>query len=69
MENVYPLYRAITYIGKTPGIIVRVNKKFYEFEWQKSLGVGGRLGEVDIDSALKLASRKDKRGKKIFKLE
>lgn len=63
------MYRAITYIGKTPGIAVRVNKKFYEFEWQKSLGIGGREDEVDIDSALKLSKRRDKRGKKIFKLE
>lgn len=63
------MYRAITYIGKTPGILVKVNKKIYEFEWQKSLGVGGRSDEVDIDSALKLSKRKDKRGKKIFKLE
>jgi len=63
------MYRAITYIGKTPGILVKVNKKIYEFEWQKSLGIGGRSDEVDIDSALKLSKRKDKRGKKIFKLE
>lgn len=63
------MYRAITYIGKTPGFIVRVNNRFYEFEWQKSLGIGSRDYEVDIDSALKLSKRRDKRGKKIFKLE
>jgi hypothetical protein len=69
MEKRYPIYTAITYIGKTPGIVVKVNNKFYEFEWQKSLGVGGRSGEIDIDSALRLSKRKDGRGKKIFKLE
>jgi hypothetical protein len=69
MEKGYPIYTAITYVGKTPGIVVRINKKFYEFEWQKSLGVGGRSGEIDIDSALKLSQRRDRRGKKIFKLE
>jgi hypothetical protein len=63
------MYRAITYIGKTPGIIVRVNKKFYEFEWQKSLGIGSRSDEVDLDSALKLSERRGPKGKKIFKLE
>jgi hypothetical protein len=63
------MYRAITYIGKTPGIVVRVNKKFFEFEWQKSLGVGGREDEVDMQSALKLSKKKDKKGRKIFKLE
>lgn len=63
------MYRAITYVGKTPGITVRVNKKFYEFEWQKSLGIGSRSDEVDLDSALKLAKRRGPKGKKIFKLE
>jgi hypothetical protein len=63
------MYRAITYIGKTPGYLAKVNKKFYEFEWQKSLGIGSRENEVDIDSALKLSKKRDKKGKKIFKLE
>lgn len=63
------MYRAITYIGKTPGITVRMKNNFFEFEWQKSLGIGGRKDEVDIESALKLSKRRDKKGRKIFKLE
>jgi hypothetical protein len=63
------MYRAITYIGKTPGMVVRIKDNFFEFEWQKSVGVGGRKDEVDINSALKLSKRRDKKGRKIFKLE
>jgi hypothetical protein len=63
------MHRAITYVGKNPGITVRVNKRFFEFEWQKSLGIGSRQDEVDIQSALKLAKKRDKKGRKIFRLE
>lgn len=63
------MYRAITYVGKTPGMVVRINKRFFEFEWQKSVGVGGREDEVDIQSALKLSKKRDNKGRKIFKLE
>jgi hypothetical protein len=65
----YSSYRAITYIGKNSGIVMSVNKKHYEFEWQKSRGIGARFDEVDINSALKLSKKKDHRGKKIFRLE
>ena len=61
--------KAITYVGNGPGITVRVNRKFIEFEWQKSQGIGSRSDEVDLDSALKLAKRTNKNGKKLFKIE
>ncbi len=63
------MYRAITYIGKGSGKIVRFKKKVYEFEWQKSRGIGRRLEEVELDHAIKLSKRKTKKGKKLFILE
>jgi hypothetical protein len=52
-----------------PGISVKVNKKNFEFEWQKSIGIGSGTDEIDFDSALKLSRRKNKKGRKLFKLE
>lgn len=63
------MYRAITYIGKGSGKIVRFRSKVYEFEWQKSKGIGGRSDEVELEHALKLAKRKTKKGKKVFIIE
>lgn len=63
------MYRAITYIGKSSGKIVRFRSKVYEFEWQKSKGIGGRSDEVELEHALKLAKRKTKKGKKVFIIE
>jgi hypothetical protein len=62
------MYRAITYIGKGSGKIVRFKNKVYEFEWQKSKGIGGRSDEVEFDHAMKLAKR-TKKGKNLFILE
>jgi hypothetical protein len=63
------MYRAITYIGKGSGKIVRFKKKVYEFEWQKSKGIGNRSDEVELDHALKLSKRKTKKGKNLFVIE
>lgn len=63
------MYRAITYIGKGSEKVVRFKKKVYEFEWQKSKGIGNRSDEVELEHALKLSKRKTKKGKKIFIIE
>jgi hypothetical protein len=63
-------YTTITYIGKAgDGYIARVGSTFYEFEWQKSLGIGRRQGEINPEHAKKIAKWRDKRGKRIFVLE
>lgn len=62
-------YTTITYIGKTPGYIVRMQNKIYDFEWNKGLGIGIREGEVHPNHIKKIAKWRDKRGKKIFVLE
>jgi len=43
--------------------------RIYDFEWRKSVGIGNRKDEVELAHAKRLASWKDKRGKKIFILE
>lgn len=63
------MLRAITYVGRSPLKIVRFGKKSYEFEWQKSLGIGSRFDEVEFDHAKKLAKWRDKKGRKIFIIE
>ncbi len=60
---------AITYIGDTPGKTVRLKGKTYNFEWQKSLGIGKGQEEVEFKHAKTLSKWRDKRGKKIFILE
>ena len=62
-------YNVITYIGKTPGFTVKIGKDVYEFEWQKSLGIGRRPEEVDFVHAMRLSKRRDRNGKKMFVLE
>ena len=62
-------YTTITYIGKTPGYVVKIENKVYDFEWNKSLGIGTRLGEVHPKHTKKIAKWRDKRGKRIFILE
>jgi hypothetical protein len=62
-------YTTITYIGKTPGYIVKMGKKTYDFEWQKGLAIGKRNGEIFPEHVNKIAKWRDKRGKKIFFLE
>jgi hypothetical protein len=57
---------AITYIGKRPGFVVSIENREYEFERQKSLGIGKRKDEVLEKHARILSNWKDKRGKKIF---
>jgi hypothetical protein len=61
--------QAITYVGPGHGKIVRMKGRIYDFEWRKSVGIGNRKDEVELAHAKKLASWKDKRGKKIFILE
>ncbi len=60
---------AITYIGKGNGYKANFQKKTYEFEWQKGVGIGGRKDEVPPTIALKLSKRKDRRGKRLFYLD
>ena len=60
---------AITYIGKGSGFVAKVGKNVYEFEWQKSLGVGTRADEIPEKHAKILSKWKDRRGKKLFIIE
>lgn len=60
---------AITYKGNNSGYIAKIGKRIYDFEWQKSLGIGGRQDEVKPEHAVILSRWKDRRGKKIFFLE
>lgn len=60
---------AITYIGKKTGIIANFGKATYDFEWQKSLGIGNRKEEVRPDHARSLSRWKDRRGRKMFRIE
>lgn len=64
------MYRAITYVGtgKKSGIIVRMGKQIYDFEWQKSLGIGNATNEVLLKHAITLAKWKEG-GKRMFFLE
>ncbi len=58
---------AITYIGRGPGFMHNEKQRgSWEFEWQKSIGIGGRKGEVPKDVAIKLAKMKNRRGKNLF---
>ncbi len=60
---------AITYIGKNSGFLAKVGKKKYDFEWQKSLGIGNRVSEIDPKHALILSNWKDRSGRKMFRIE
>lgn len=62
-------YTTITYIGKTPGYTVKMGRRIYEFEWQKGVGIGRRIEEIDPEHVKKIAKWRDRRGKKIFFLE
>jgi hypothetical protein len=62
-------YTAITYVGKTSGFTARIGATQYEFEWQNSVGVGGRKDEVLLEHAQKIARWRDRRGKRMFILE
>jgi hypothetical protein len=62
-------YTTITYVGRNSGYIAKVGKITYEFEWNKSLGIGGRNEEVRLEHVHKIAKWRDKKGKKIFVLE
>lgn len=61
--------RAITYVGKSPGKTVRIGGQTYEFEWQKSLGVGSRKDEVKSEHAKRISKWRDRRGRKMFRIE
>lgn len=60
---------AITYIGRNSGFCVKLGKRNYDFEWQKSLGIGKSHTEVDPRHATVLSGWKDKSGKKMFRVE
>lgn len=62
-------YSTITYVGKNSGFIARVESRVYEFEWNKSLGIGRKTDCVKPEHAKKIAKWRDKRGKKIFVCE
>jgi hypothetical protein len=63
------MYTAITYIGKTSGFLAKIGNKIYDFEWQKSLGIGKRIGEVHPKDADILFKWRDRVGQKMFILE
>lgn len=63
------MFKAITYIGKAPNKVVKIKKRVYEFEWQKSVGIGSRSDEVELAHAEKMSKWRDKKGRKVFKLE
>jgi hypothetical protein len=62
-------YNIITYIGKTPGYLVNIGNKVYDFEWQKGRGIGRRSNEIKPEHALVISKWRDRKGKKIFVLE
>jgi hypothetical protein len=62
-------YVTITYVGKNPGFIARVDSKVYEFEWNKGLGIGNRIDEVRPVHVKRIAKWRDKKGKRIFVCE
>jgi hypothetical protein len=62
-------YNIITYIGKTPGYLVNIGNKVYDFEWQKGRGIGRRSNEIKPEHALAISKWRDRKGKKIFVLE
>lgn len=61
--------KAITYIGRSPGFTARVENRVYDFEWQKSLGIGKKRDEVEFKHASILSKWKDRSGKKMFIIE
>ena len=63
------VYTTITYIGKESGYEVKISGKVYSFEWMKGLGIGKRENEVNIDDSKKIAQWRDKKGRKIFRLD
>lgn len=62
-------YITITYVGRTPGYVAKVGSSVYEFEWNKSLGIGRRHGEVNSSDIPKIANWRDKKGRRIFRLD
>ena len=62
-------YTAITYVGKTSGFTAKIGSTQYSFEWQNAVGVGNRKDEVPLEHATKIAHWRDKRGKRLFRLE
>lgn len=61
--------RAIIYVGHKSHFVANVKRRMYEFEWQKSVAVGSRPGEVRPEDATSLLKKRDARGKKIFILD
>jgi len=63
------MYAGITYIGRNSGYTAKIGSKVYEFEWQKTLGIGTRQEEVHPKHAQVFARWKDRSGRKLFILE
>lgn len=63
------VYTTITYIGKESGFAVKISGKIYDFEWMKGLGIGKRENEIGIEDSKKIAQWRDKKGRKIFRLD
>jgi len=61
--------KAITYVGSNSVYIAKLKNKEYEFEWQKSIGIGNRFGEIRPEDATSLLKRRDSRGRKIFRVD
>ena len=62
-------YSTITYIGKSSGYVVKIRDTVYEFEWNKGLGIGNRQGEIRTKDIDRIAKWRDKKGRKIFRLD
>ena len=62
-------YSTITYIGKSSGYVVKLRDTVYEFEWNKGLGIGNRKGEIRTKDIDRIAKWRDKKGRKIFRLD
>lgn len=62
-------HSTITYIGKSPGYVVKLRSNIHEFEWNKSLGIGNRKGEIGVKDVSRIAKWRDKKGRKIFRLD
>lgn len=63
------MYKAITYVGDLDTLCIKFNNSTYDFEWQKSLGVGNKKGEIHLSHAISLSYSQDQNGNKVFILE
>jgi len=56
-------------LSEKAGFVVKISGKVYDFEWMKGLGIGKRESEIGIEDSKKIAQWRDKKGRKIFRLD